>query len=838
MESKEQKKTLLSVAVRDLAESVRRYGGLAGPLYAGVTGLEGTRAHQDFFDKAGHYFPGCEIFTELALGGVYQSGELPFDLQVQGRCDLVALSPQGHVILVEIKSFRGKAASIPEQGDPAHLAQAVIYGHLLYSGDFFSSSDSKPPAIDVELRYISIDDGSTFSIRQAWNQEALEAEFRAICADYTSLIRPLFLHRQLRDRQNRTASFPYDQLRDGQRAMMSEVIAAVRDRTVLFVQAPTGIGKTMATLYPSVKAQANGLTETIFYLTPTRSQRKVAEDTLDDLEREGFHIRSLSLRAKEQMCLSPAHFCDMRVCPFAIRYHDHLRDALVKSYGTRRLLPEEVLSLGREFSLCPFELSLSLLPIADVVICDYNYLFNPRVRLHGWLDQPGQAYTLLVDEAHNLARRSREMFSSVLSRSEVRTMLEVMAGHRTEPGGQRRLKGQVCASLERLADRMDHFRPLLAARNLKEDHELIRELAGCHPVLREQFLATRLIPPPLLEAVSSAADLLVRYLTDYPEFEGRHAIMVPYFDLTFFLRVAERYYNDSYVTTWRPSGEEDLLISLLALDASSHLTAIYRDRSPVVFFSATLSPLPYYLTLLDARSAVDKPEVLCLPSPFPRERRLLICYETHSVRYADRARTVGDIARLIHDTALLRKGHYLVFSPSFAYQRQLVRSLAEIKDGRIDYVVQPSGMTEEQKEKFLAYFQRQDSPKPLVGLTVLGSFFNEGIDLVGEELTGVVVIGTGIPGLSPEREILAQYYDAKTGKGFEYAYMWPGFNRVTQAAGRLIRSEDDFGIVLLIDDRYGRQDYRQLIPQDWNALHTDDREECLGAIRSFWQDFN
>lgn len=838
MDSRAQEKAVLSVAARDLAESVRRYGGLAGPLYAGVTGIEGTRAHQDFFDRAPHFFPGHEIFTELALGGFYRAQELPFDLQVQGRCDLVAISPEGRVTLVELKSFRGRAASIPDQGDPAHLAQAVVYAHLLYDGVFFASRGAAPPVIHVELRYLSIDDGSSFSISNAWTKKALQAEFESICSDYTCLARPLYLHRQMRDGLNRQASFPYQELRDGQEGMMQEVIAAVRDRTVLFVQAPTGIGKTMATLYPSIKAQANGLTDTIFYLTPTRSQRKVAEDTLDDLEKQGFLIRSLSLRAKEQMCLSPSHFCDMRVCPFAIRYHDHLRDAVIKSYESRRLLPEDVLALGREFSLCPFELSLSLLPTVDAVICDYNYLFNPRVRLHGWLDQPGQSYTLLVDEAHNLARRSREMFSAVLSRSEIGTLLEVMAGHRTEPGNQRRLNGQVCASLNRLAGQMDRFRPLFEAGTPREDHELVRELAGCHPVLRDQFLATRFTPSPLLEAVSSAADLLTRYLSDYPEFEGRRSMMVPYFDLSFFVRVAERYYNDSYITSWRPSGEGDLHVTLLALDASDHLTEVYSDRSPVIFFSATLAPLPYYLALLDARSATDKPEVLRLPSPFPKERRLVICYEAHSVRYADRSRTVGDIAGLIRDTALLRKGHYLVFSPSFAYQRQLVRCLSEFQDDRIDFLVQPGGMTEQQKENYLGYFQRKGGEKPLVGLTVLGSLFNEGIDLVGEELTGVMVIGTGIPGLSPEREFLAQYYDEKTGKGFEYAFMWPGFNRVTQAAGRLIRSEDDFGIVLLIDDRYGRQDYRQLIPQDWNAQHTDDREECLEAIRVFWQDFD
>lgn len=831
-----QDKPAISVAVRDLAEAVRRYGNISGPFYSGVTGLEGTQAHQRFFEQAGRYYRDHQLSTEVALKGSYVRETLPFDLVVQGRCDLVAVSPDDQVILVEVKTFRGKAASIPREGDPAHLAQALLYGYLLFDSDFFQNRENS--GLQIELRYLSIDDGDSFSIRQAWTRQGLEEEYNQICDDYTGLIKPHFLHRQARNQANRQAAFPYQELRDGQKSMMQEVIAAVRDKTVLFVQAPTGIGKTMATLYPAVKAQANGLTDVIFYLTPTRSQRQVAEDTVDDLEAEGFLIRSLTLRAKEQICLSKEHFCDTRICPYAIRYHDHLRQALIKSYETRRLSADAVLSLGREFELCPFELSLSLLPTVDLVICDYNYVFNPRVRLHGWLDQPGQSYTLLVDEAHNLARRSREMFSSVLSRSALETMRQVMAGHLAQDAEQRKLNQRICASLSSLIAWLDRYRALLAGQDPAAKEGLKNELASLQAVFGQHFLATRLIPPRLLDQVAAITGPLTRYLNDYPDFQGRRQLMIAYFDLMFFSRVAERYYSDSYITSWRPVGEQDLDITLLALDASAHLTDIYRDRSPVVFFSATLSPLPYYQTLLDARSAVEKPEVICLPSPFPKERRLVVCYQAHSIRYADRAGSVDQIASLIQETVLLRKGHYLVFSPSFAYQRQLVRALTAIREEEIDYLIQPSKMTEAQKEKFLAYFRRGKGDKSLVGLTVLGSLFNEGVDLTGEELIGVMVIGTGLPGLSPERDILRQYYDAQSGSGFEYAYMWPGFNRVTQAAGRLIRSQDDYGVILLIDDRYGRSDYRQLIPQEWNAMHLDDREECLDVIRSFWADFD
>ncbi|HZK28828.1 MAG TPA: ATP-dependent DNA helicase [Clostridia bacterium] len=832
-------KPIISVSVRQLADSTRRQGGLAGPFYAGITGIEGTKIHSDFANYADGDFPDHQLFPEVTLQTHVPGESIPFDLKIQGRCDMVTISPEKRVTLIEVKGFRGDTGSIPHEGDPVHLAQALIYAHMLFESEFFRSRALAVNQIDVQVRYIALDSGESKTVRNIWTREALKNNFSKICTSFAKTMAPLLKHRLIRDESNQKASFPYEQLRDGQRQMMQEVIATVRDKTVLFVQAPTGIGKTMATLYPAIKAQANGLTDQIFYLTPTRSQRKIAESTLDDLESRAFYIRSLTLRAKEQLCLSPAHFCDIRQCPYAVRYYEGLRDALEKSYQYRRLMPEDVQTLAKEYGLCPFEFSLALIPTVDVVICDYNYIFNPRVRFQDWLDDPKQRYTLLVDEAHNLARRSREMFSAVLTMSGLFALREGLAKRHPESGQERRIQEAACLAADRLIHTLNRFRDLLLANERQnQDSALYDELKAYHPVRDNQFLATKSLPPWLLKEVSALTGILTGYFTGHPKFPGRQAMMIPYFDLLYFLRVSERYYDDSYITTWRTGGKNEVYMTLLALDASTHLTDIYRDRSPVVFFSATLSPLPYYLSLLDARSTVERPELVNLPSPFPKERRLVICYEAHSLRYNDRSQSIDSIARLIRDVATLRKGHYLVFSPSFSYQRQLVRALSDLKIRDIDFLVQPTRMTDTQKNDFLARFSKVEDKKPLVGLTVIGSLFNEGVDLVGEALTGVVVIGTGIPGISPERDILRQYYDAKTGNGFEFAYVWPGFNRVAQAAGRLIRSDNDFGIVVLIDDRYARSDYQKLIPEEWNSRHIDDRDECLRVIESFWKDYD
>lgn len=829
---------IIKVAARQLAESVRRRGGLAAPLYAGISGLEGSRIHRDFQEGAPRLFPGRQVFPEVSLKGLYQDQDLPFDLQVQGRCDLVTLSAKGDLTLIEVKGFRGQAQSLPEAGDPAHLAQAYVYGHLLLTSDFVKERGLEPKALDLEVRYLPFDGGTPLIISQKWSKEALAQEFDKLCQDYGKLLTPLFLHRLDRDRSNRAASFPYLELREGQKAMMQEVIAAIRDKSLLFVQAPTGIGKTMATLYPALKAQANDLTDQIFYLTPTRSQRQVAEDSLEDLEAQGFRIRSLTLQAKEQSCLAPQYFCDMRVCPYAVNFHDGLAKALIASYETRRLLPGTIQDLARTWQLCPFELAMALIPTSDVVICDYNYVFNPRIRLHD-LDEPQARYSLLVDEAHNLARRSREMFSAVLTRSGLQGLKEGLTPFKKGSGQGDKGLAAALGILDRLLLALERFDRLLASHEDKEAQAgLMEALKACQPVRAEKFLATRIPPPWIMEDLASLTGLLTRFLLEHPDFPGRQALMLPYFDLLYFQRVADDYYDQAYITSFKPGDKGEFYLTLLALDASKQLTALYRDRSPVVFFSATLTPLPYYLSLLDARSALEKPQVIRLKSPFPRERRLMVAYQAHSLRYQDRPQSLPAIARLIRQVAGLRKGNYLVFSPSFAYQRQLVRILSAEKDDRIDYLVQPARMTQAQRDKYLAYFQREKQDKSLLGLTVMGSLFNEGVDLVGEALTGVIIIGTGLPGLSPERDILRQYYDGKSGQGYDYAYVWPGFNRVTQAAGRLIRSEEDFGFVLLIDDRYGRPDYGRLFPDDWQVHHVDQEDECLDLIREFWKDFD
>ncbi len=854
MNKSDRAKHEITVAIRKLAESTRREGGLSSAMQGGLSGVEGTRIHQLFFKTAHRRFPGCELFAELSLSGVYRADDPPVDLFVQGRSDLVVLSPKGELTLVEVKGFRGSSRSLSSEGDTAHWSQAYLYAHLLLESDLTDGLDVDTSAVTVELHYMSFDADESFVLTRQMTSEALSVHFDQTCRRYLEVAIPLYEHKMLRDKLNKEATFPYGKLRDGQKLMMREVIAAIRDTAKLFIVAPTGIGKTVATLYPAIKAQASGLTDQIFYLTPTRSQRKVAEKALDDLTSAGFLVRSITFRAKEQLCLAGDLYCNTRKCPYAVNYYEKRHEALRDSVKLQRILPEDVIELAKKYEVCPFELSLEIGAGCDVVICDYNYVFNPRVRWSNHLDDTKLKYTLLVDEAHNLARRSNEMFSATLSRTCLLDLLDkfknlaatgnierdvIIPGNTITNAALRNEAKKCIVAIERLLRRIDQFAEILkdTARGSKSAEHL-KELSSFKPMISERFLAMREIPPPFLQDVESLTSALAGFFNNELQFDGREKLMLSYFDLLFFQKVVDRYYDSTYINTWRLYDKGEVVASLLTLDASNHLTDIYRDKSPVIFFSATMTPPSYYVSLLDADSAVDKPEILVLDSPFDSSRRLVLNVDAYSIRYKDRRLTLPAITSLILDVIGERKGHYLMFSPSFTYQRLLVNEIKRHKTSAIEFLVQPPRMTEKQKNAYLNRFRKTSGNRSLVGLTVIGSLFNEGIDLIGEELTGVIIIGTGLPGLSPEREILRQYYEQKTNRGYEYAFVWPGFNRVTQAAGRLIRTEDDYGLVLLVDDRYSRPDYRALLPEEWRTIHTKDKDEALGLVREFWKNYD
>lgn len=803
------------IAVRALAETVHRQGGLAGPVYSGVSAVDGIRLHQRFIRMLGERHPDSAVTAELALGTTHVAGD--YELQVSGRCDAFLQLPEGPC-LIEAKSFTGPADRLPAEGEPVHWAQAIIYAalYLLTHPDL--------QKINVGLAYLSVESPDTVELRRDMARADALAFFQETCRVYLVFTGDLLKSMEIREKSGLECRFPYQGLRAGQKRFMREVVGAARQKGAVFIQAPTGTGKTMAALYPAVKAIANHLADHCFYLTNMTSTRLVAARALEDLRSTGLRMKGIVLYAKEKLCLAPEMYCDSRLCPYATSYYDNLPAALRQLFLLESISQEEILDCARLHKVCPFELSLDMALYCEIIICDYNYAFDPRVRLVRFFGEDPHTQLLLVDEAHNLPARSREMFSASLDSATLAGAIGVVQGLSPALSGA---LGLLQAYMARLAQDLAGDEPAL---------DLVEKgVARGGVMIADKFRAARELPASLLSLLGRFAFICRQFLDHNPELPGRRSLLDFYFSALFFSRVAEEYFDKTYVTTVQlDKGKVEM--RLLCLDASEKLARAYRGIHPAVFFSATLSPLNYYIGLLHGSSQVYQPQSLLLGSPFPSENLLVLANSKLSTRFRQRQDTVQAILQTILRCASVKTGNYLVFVPSFAYLsmlRNLIRTCPERAD--FDWMFQAPDMSEALRRKYLRRFETFGA-RTLVAVAVMGGVFSEGIDLTGEKLAGVVVIGVGLPQISPEREIMKQYYAEAMGSGYEFAYLYPGFNKVQQAAGRVIRTENDRGFVLLIDDRYETPAYTALFPLEWRPKAVADADEAATYIHDFWSE--
>lgn len=823
------------ISVRRLAEMLYRSGGLIGHDLGGVEGVEGIRTHQKTIERYREsplLCQGWKLHPEFSF-----QEEIVIDdniaLCIRGRADFVLYS-EHQVILGEIKSFRD-INCVPREGDPLHWAQATLYAALLMRRAFNDAQKA-----EIRLIYSSADTEERIEYSRVYTIEELNAFLRRTLREYIRRTSDLIRWKENRNHSIRMISFPYGSVRSGQREMMRDALACMRDRSVLFVQAPTGIGKTMAVLYAALKALAASYIKRIFYVTAMTSTRRVAVQALKDLREAGAMIRSIVLSPKEKSCLCPELFCDQSICPYAVSYYDRLPEALPALLNIEELDREVIAKTAEKYSLCPFELSLDIALYCDVIVGDYNHVFDPRIRLRRFFDDEAEAPAgILVDEAHNLPSRGREMFSAGISTETVRTLLKLW---QPSPDFPAHFTGRYAALREQLQCLYDRFRELEelfrqagegSVTQVPPENPLSGLAASSDWVLLHHFLGLRLKPEKMLAEVGKAVYQMSLFLQNERSFPKRAEILKAYFELHFFHRAGEQFFGSNYLTAARLTG--DLVqLYLLCLDPSAQLTECYYDRHAALFFSATLSPENYYTALLYAPPRADRSPVLTLPSPFPAENRLLMIDTAISLKYEERAAGLGHIVHILLAIAKARIGNYLVFCPSFQYLSQLrqLLKMSALPDN-LDFLVQRPGMSEKQKACFLNRYEKFGE-RSLIGLAVLGSLFNEGIDLQGERLAGVIVIGVGLPGLSPERELMSQYFSGKFGDGFHYAYVFPGFNRVQQAVGRLIRSETDRGFALLIDSRWENDPYRRLLPEEWHARFSSSAEEILAELEAFW----
>ncbi len=773
----------IRISVRSLVQHVMCRGNLSSGPNGGIKSpsLTGIRGHQKLQkSRPPSYIREHTVHFQAEIGN--------YVIDILGRIDGV-YEQDNSPVLEEIKTTRQNLNSFILEAEVLHWAQLQVYGALF-------SIEQEKSEITLQLTYYQLESGEVRTIVRSHSARELCDFLYELLERYLEWIEQVDAWQSRRNRSILENDFPYASKRPGQSRMMEHVRSTILSQGQSLIQAPTGIGKTVAALYPSVTTLAENHIEKIFYLTARTTGRAIAEKTLDEMYHNGIEIKYLTLTAKEKMCLNREHYCSPDDCAHAKGYYDRMPAARKALFQYPSFNRQRILQLSQEFQICPFEFSLDLALWVDVVICDFNYAFDPRVYLKRFFMESNLDCVFLVDEAHNLVDRSREMFSAGIRKSrflEIRRLLKNKKSAPFKTAG--RLNSLL---LQRKKD--------LAPETCSWEHDCPEQML---PLLRKLCVALE----QELTAQSSAAT--------------RQLLLEHYYEALWFLRVAE--ILDENYTVCTEIQDRDLHIKLFCLDPSEQLKTAFERASSAVLFSATLTPMDYFNRILGLGNGTDR---ICLPSPFPPDNLCLLTSGSVSTYFRHRQATKLELTASIGALTSAKPGNYLIFFPSYAYLNMVLPVYREtFPDHTI--LVQRWGMSEDARSEFLERFSFEDE-RTLVGFVVMGGIFGEGIDLLGDRLSGAVIIGVGLPGISLERELIRSHFEQEEDSGFNFAYLYPGMMRVFQAAGRVIRSETDRGAILLIDPRYNRSEYRDLFPIEWNAQAFESREEMTRHLHNFW----
>lgn len=748
----------IQISVRTLVEFIYRSGDLDSSLKSGVTMQEGIRIHQlvqseyEGFQK--------EVSLKLVMP-IDQDSELV----LTGRADGV-LQTSEETVIDEIKSTFVDLDEIDETYSFMHWAQAKLYGAML-------ASDQELENIGIQVTYYSLKTEKKKSLKINYPV----SELMAFLDQTVNLFRKwLAVQVKLETAAEVSAEkvpFPFGQFRKGQDVLAKSVYASVRDGNHLIVEAPTGIGKTLSTLFPAIKALGKGFTKRIFYLTSKTSHRKVALDALEALQDKGLDVLVVGLQAKEKLCTNDVFTCTPGACPYAKGHFDRINEALFDVVSVSgHYNPTAIREIAMKWVVCPFELALDITDFSQVVVCDYNYFLDPFVLLKRHFSSKSNA-VILMDEAHNLYERARDMYTATLSLKNLKNVIKLS---KELDKGYHQLLKKIQAPLKKNIEQADE-RGLINSLDLR-----------------------------LLNAISKAA----LYFLDQGRFSEvtKQIVFVDhFFELHRFLKILE--YQDDHFAFMVDEKEPDVMV-LRCLDPSKILETSYELVRSVVSFSATLSPFSFYQGVLGHSNS----KRLQVGSPFDVSNRLLWLNTRHSTYQKDRTESLEPIAQDIAYLLNERTGNYFIFCPSYAYL-ELLKPILEPMLPPQAVLAQSSGMSEDERELFLEAFVSVPTTTK-VGMVVLGGAFSEGVDLRGERLSGVIIIGVGMPVLSHERFLMRDYYEGKGYNGFDYAFTYPGLNKVFQAGGRLIRTEADKGLLMLICKRYGEKRFLNEFPKHWH----------------------
>ena len=788
MGMKTQEKEIIRISVRNLVEFILRSGNLDNRRSFAADKeamLKGSKIHRKIQKQMK-----ASYRAEVPLSWDQEYEE--FIIRVEGRAD--GIIEEEHTVIDEIKGVYRELMYL-EEPVQVHKAQAMCYAYMY-------GKPLKKQEIQVQMTYCQIETEEIKRFQETFTLSYLEKWFLDLLAEYYKWAEFQYSRRIKRRSSMEGMEFPYP-YREGQRELVTGVYHTITKGRQLFIQAPTGIGKTMAALFPAVRAVGEGYGDKIFYLTAKTITRTVAEEAFEILKSKGLSYKTLSITAKEKLCLLEEMECNPEKCPYAKGHFDRVNDAVFELLNsTDTFLREELLEQAERHQVCPYEMCLDVSSWVDAIICDYNYAFDPKVHLKRFFgDGVKGDYLFLIDEAHNLVERGRKMYSATLCKEDFLEKAKIVK--------------EVSPKLSRILKKCN--RHLLEYKRECDTYKVMEHIGG---------FSLRLM---------SLLGEMEHFLEQEHEEKIQKEILEFSFEVRHFLNMYELA-DENYVIYTHYGEQGEFLLTLFCVNPRRNLQECLNKGKSTVFFSGTFLPLPYYRSLFSMRK---DDYAICASSPFPREHLKLLVARDVSSKYTRRdAGEYEKMAEYIVQLLLGKRGNYLVFFPSYRMMEDICQVVEEkLKNAktRVRYVYQTPSMTEQEREEFLEQFQ-EDGEETLAGFCVMGGIFSEGIDLAGKKLIGAAVVGTGLPQIGSEREILKEYYDEKANMGFSYAYRYPGMNKVLQAAGRVIRTKTDRGIVLLLDERFLQRAYQELFPAEWQGYEVCTVAQVQEKLKDFWSD--
>lgn len=769
---------MIKIAIKELAYFTCQSGNLTPEFFSNKDESIGKKAHQYLQSK---YNKNSKAEYFIKKDFEYNNK----NIRLHGFIDGV-LNIDDEFIIEEIKSTNKELDEINYEERKEHLAQAKLYAYL------YALENNIDP-IKVRLTYISTIDYETKSFDIICKLDELEEFTFKLLEDYLLWIDQLEEAEINKTKTIETIKFPYENMRPGQRDMMKACFKAMKDKEILYCIAPTGIGKTMATMFSSLKTLKKN--DKLFYCTAKGSGKNAPLAAIKLLSKHGLKIKTINITAKKKICNSKQKNCNPDECPYAIGYFDRLKNATFDIFSTMDIFDEQsITKIADKHKICAFEFSLYLSYFCDIVIADYNYVFDPKAHLIRYFEDDTYHAKVLVDEAHNLISRSKDMYSSSVNEEDIRKLRRLLSG----------FKPSVRNECNKIIDRFNYYKDLIVDNALYESITNDLELVV------------------LIKNLINKCDQL---LEENKKIKNKDEVLDIYFKLLDYTRISE-YFGTTHRLLAKVK-DEICTIDIMCLDASDFiLDTIKNSIEGIVFFSATLTPFKYHSDLLTKGEG----KFIELPSPFPIDNLDIIINNKISTRYKDREASIDYIIEAIETLTKTKPGNYIAFFPSYQYLNMVVNN---IESSDFEIIIQQNSATDEERNKIIDKFKETSNCK--VGFFVLGGVFAEGVDFVGDWLTGVIIVGVGLPLYCDENNILKDYFEITYQNGFDYAYTYPGFTKVVQAAGRVIRSENDRGIVILIDERFTYSKYLELMPKHWkNKKVINDSYNLNKEIKSFF----